>query len=84
MEKFHCNHGNTLQVLMNAISTAMGRTLSFEESGEAVYAAMVKVGVKNKIHVHKIATDTCTMYIVYAHVYMYNVYVYIHVHVYTK
>ena len=34
-----------LQVLINAVSHAMGRTLTFEESGEAVYAAMVKVRV---------------------------------------
>ena len=30
-------------MFINAISEAMGQTLSFEESGEAVYAAMVKV-----------------------------------------
>ena len=49
----------------------MGKTLSFEESGEAVYAAMVKVqyDVYN-VHVH---VGTC--------IYMYNVHVHIHVHV---
>ena len=40
----------------------MGKTLSFEESGEAVYAAMVKVqyDVYN-VHVH-VGTCTCTMF----------------------
>ncbi|CAI8054896.1 Tetratricopeptide repeat protein 17 [Geodia barretti] len=32
------------QVFINAISEAMGQTMSFEECGEAVYAAMVKNG----------------------------------------
>ena len=32
-----------VKVLINVVSGAMGKTLSFEESGEAVYAAMVKV-----------------------------------------
>ena len=48
---------------MNAVSSSMGHTLSFEESGEAVYAAMVKV------HLYRHA---CT------HVHMY-MYMYTHV-----
>jgi hypothetical protein len=41
--KRHTENG-LKQVLINAVSDAMGKTLSFEESGEAVYAAMVKNG----------------------------------------
>jgi tetratricopeptide (TPR) repeat protein len=41
--KKHSENG-LKQVFINAISEAMGQTMSFEECGEAVYAAMVKNG----------------------------------------
>ena len=56
-------------MLTNAVSNAMGRSLSFEESGEAVYAAMVKVLINfylySNVHVHNI------------------IYTNVHIHIYT-
>ena len=73
---------------MNAVSSSMGHTLSFEESGEAVYAAMVKVHLYRHActHVHMymsmcthVFTCTCT-YVLYMP-YMNNVCFHVHVHV---